>query len=44
MKDLVTIGLPSKGRLKDKAVSFFDENGLKILRNKKEIAGNFFIL
>ena len=36
MSDLVTIGLPSKGRLKDKAVSFFDENGLKILRNKKE--------
>ena len=36
MSDLVTIGLPSKGRLKDKAVSFFDKNGLKILRNKKE--------
>ena len=36
MKDLITIGLPSKGRLKDKAVSFFDKNGLKILRNKKE--------
>ncbi|MBD1146959.1 ATP phosphoribosyltransferase [Pelagibacterales bacterium SAG-MED28] len=36
MSDLVTIGLPSKGRLKDKAISFFDENGLKILRNKKE--------
>ena len=36
MKDFVTIGLPSKGRLKDKAVSFFDKNGLKILRNKKE--------
>ena len=30
MNDLVTIGLPSKGRLKDKAVSFFDKNGLKI--------------
>ena len=36
MKDLITIGLPSKGRLKDKAVSFFDKNGLKILQNKKE--------
>ena len=36
MKDLFTIGLPSKGRLKDKAVSFFDKNGLKILQSKKE--------
>ena len=36
MKDLVTIGLPSKGRLKDKAVSFFYKNGLKILQSKKE--------
>ena len=36
MKDLVTIGLPSKGRLKDNAVSFFDKNGLKILQSKKE--------
>ena len=36
MNNLVTIGLPSKGRLKDRAVSFFDKNGLKILRNKKE--------
>jgi ATP phosphoribosyltransferase len=36
MSDLITIGLPSKGRLKDKAVSFFDKNSLKILRNKKE--------
>ena len=36
MKDFVTIGLPSKGRLKDKAVSFFDKNGLKILQSKKE--------
>ena len=25
MKNLITIGLPSKGRLKDKAVNFFDE-------------------
>ena len=36
MKDLITIGLPSKGRLKDKAISFFDKNGLRILQNKKE--------
>ncbi len=36
MKNLVTIGLPSKGRLKDKAVSFFYKNGLKILQSKKE--------
>ena len=36
MNDLFTIGLPSKGRLKDKAVSFFDKNGLKILQSKKE--------
>ncbi len=36
MKNLITIGLPSKGRLKDKAISFFNENGLKILQNEKE--------
>ena len=36
MSDLITIGLPSKGRLKDKAVSFFDKNGLKILQSKRE--------
>ena len=36
MKDLITIGLPSKGRLKDKAISFFHKNGLKILQSKKE--------
>ena len=36
MKDLITIGLPSKGRLKDKSISFFDNSGLKILQNKKE--------
>ncbi len=36
MKNLVTIGIPSKGRLKEKAISFFDNNGLKILRSKKE--------
>ena len=36
MKDLVTIGLPSKGRLKDKSISFFNFRGLKILQNEKE--------
>ena len=36
MKDLITIGLPSKGRLKDKAISFFYKNGFKILQSKKE--------
>ena len=36
MKDLITIGLPSKGRLKDKAISFFDNKGLKVVHNKKE--------
>ena len=36
MKDLITIGLPSKGRLKDKAISFFDNNNLKILQSEKE--------
>ena len=36
MKNLITIGLPSKGRLKDKSVAFFDDRGLKILQSKKE--------
>ncbi len=36
MKDLITIGLPSKGRLKDKAILFFNDNGLKILQSEKE--------
>ena len=36
MKNLITIGLPSKGRLKDKAVEFFEKNGLKVLQNEKE--------
>ncbi len=36
MKDLITIGLPSKGRLKDKAISFFNDSGFKILHNEKE--------
>ena len=36
MKDLIIIGLPSKGRLKEKAVSFFEDSGLKILQSDKE--------
>ena len=36
MKDLITIGLPSKGRLKDKAIAFFDDSDLKILQSDKE--------
>ena len=36
MKDFITIGLPSKGRLKDKAISFFNERNLKILQSEKE--------
>ena len=36
MKNLITIGLPSKGRLKDKAISFFNDKGLKILQSDKE--------
>ena len=36
MKDLITIGLPSKGRLKEKAVAFFNDKGLKVLQGNKE--------
>ena len=36
MKNIITIGLPSKGRLKEKAVAFFEDKGLKVLQNKKE--------
>ena len=36
MKSLITIGLPSKGRLKDKATAFFYDKGLKILQSDKE--------
>ena len=35
MKNLITIGLPSKGRLKDKAISFFDNSGLKIFISRR---------
>ena len=36
MRNLITIGLPSKGRLKDKSISFFNDRGLKILQSEKE--------
>ena len=36
MRNLITIGLPSKGRLKDKAVDFLDKKGLKVLQGDKE--------
>ena len=36
MKNLITIGLPSKGRLKDKALAFFNNKGLKVLQGNKE--------
>ncbi len=36
MKDIITIGLPSKGRLKEKSISFFNDNDLKIIQSEKE--------
>ena len=42
MKDLITIGLPSKGRLKDEAILFFKDQGLKILQSEKE--RNYFAI
>ena len=36
MKNLITIGLPSKGRLKEKSISFFNDRGLKIIQSEKE--------
>ena len=36
MNGLITIGLPSKGRLKEKSLSFFSDSGLKILQSEKE--------
>ena len=36
MSDLITIGLPSKGRLKEKSLSFFSDSGLKIIQSDKE--------
>ena len=35
MNNLITIGLPSKGRLKYKSLNFFDEKGYKILQSNK---------
>ena len=36
MRNLITIGLPSKGRLKDKSVNYLKERGFKILKSFKE--------
>ena len=36
MKNLITIGLPSKGRLKESSISFFDKNNLKFTTNGGE--------
>ena len=36
MKNLITIGLPSKGRLKEGSLSFFDKNNLKLTTNGGE--------
>ena len=36
MKNLITIGLPSKGRLKESSISFFDKNNLKLTTNGGE--------
>ena len=36
MRNLITIGLPSKGRLKEKSISFFEKNNLKLTSNGGE--------
>ena len=36
MKNLITIGIPSKGRLKESSISFFDKNNLKFTTNGGE--------
>ena len=36
MKNLITIGLPSKGRLKEGSLSFFDKNNLKLTKSGGE--------
>jgi len=36
MKNLITIGLPSKGRLKESSISFLDKNNLKLTTNSGE--------
>ena len=36
MKNLITLGLPSKGRLKEGSISFFEKNNLKLTSNGGE--------
>ena len=36
MKNSITIGLPSKGRLKEGSISFFEKNNLKLTSNGGE--------
>ena len=36
MKNLITIGLPSKGRLKEKSIAFFNNKGFRIMQSNKE--------
>ena len=36
MENIITIGLPSKGRLRDKSLDFFNSRELKILTSSKE--------
>ena len=36
MKNLITIGLPSKGRLKEGSIRFFEKNNLKLTSNGGE--------
>ena len=36
MKNLITIGLPSKGRLKEGSLNFFEKNNLKLTSNGGE--------
>ena len=40
MKDLITIGLPSKGRLKEGSINFLARNNLKLTPNGGE--SNYF--
>ena len=36
MKNLITIGLPSKGRLKEGSIGFLEKNNLKLMPNGGE--------
>ena len=36
MKNLITIGLPSKGRLKEGSIDFLEKNNLKLTSNGGE--------